>query len=52
MIVAIVVAVLFGLAVLAMARFAWRIARGHEEPEAGGSLGRQFLPRRNDDPPG
>jgi hypothetical protein len=36
------------LAVLGMGRMAWRLWRDNEEPEPGGSLGRQMLGRTRD----
>jgi hypothetical protein len=34
------------LSVLALGRMAWRLWRGEEEMQAGGSLGRQLLGRK------
>jgi hypothetical protein len=48
---AVVMALVMALAILQLFRRAWRILRGDEEMEAGGSWGRQLFGRRKENAP-
>jgi hypothetical protein len=48
-IAAVVVGVLLVLMLAGVARILWRLSRGEEEMEAGGSLGRQLFGRHKSD---
>ncbi|HEU0337106.1 MAG TPA: hypothetical protein VFR43_11160 [Gaiellaceae bacterium] len=49
-IAAVVVGVLLVLMLAGAARMLWRLYRGEEEMESGGSLGRQLFGRHKSDP--
>jgi hypothetical protein len=48
---AVILLLVIALVLFVVGRMAWRFFRGDIEPEAGGSLGRQFLGREKDEKP-